>query len=174
MHRSTGAPRARWARPELGTQPKVTPDQHCEEWGGILRVSARPDHGVSICTSLIVIDTTPARWRGGSLADFHTGTNVARLPTTCDQVLRMSWPTREADVGRRYFITMFASGNSLWRFDPVKRILKRVIDASSLDRDRWLWRFCRNFAHRVLEDRLLVTRESDESQSESSGTRLIA
>ena len=36
-HRSTGAPRARWARPELGKDPDVTPDQHCEEWEGLLR-----------------------------------------------------------------------------------------------------------------------------------------
>ena len=35
---------------------------------------------------------------------------VARLPTTCDQVFRMSWPTREALVGRRYFITMSGWG----------------------------------------------------------------
>ena len=30
-HGSTGAPRARWARPEVGKDPDVTPDQHCEE-----------------------------------------------------------------------------------------------------------------------------------------------
>ena len=36
-HRSAGAPRARWARPELGRDPDVTPDQHCEEWRGLLR-----------------------------------------------------------------------------------------------------------------------------------------
>ena len=36
-HGSTGAPRARWARPELGKDPDVTPDQHCEEWRGLLR-----------------------------------------------------------------------------------------------------------------------------------------
>ena len=35
-HRSAGAPRARWARPELGKDPDVTPDQHCEEWRGLL------------------------------------------------------------------------------------------------------------------------------------------
>ena len=29
-----------------------------------------------------------------------------RLPTTWLHVLRMSWPTREADVGRRYLMTI--------------------------------------------------------------------
>ena len=39
-------------------------------------------------------------------------------------VLRMSWPTREALVGRRYFITIACSPRAIrcGRFDPVKRI----------------------------------------------------
>ena len=47
--RYTGAPRARRARPELGRDPDVTPDEHCEEWGGYLqdravRRGASPAH----------------------------------------------------------------------------------------------------------------------------------
>ena len=36
-HGSIGAPRARWARPELGNHAMMTPGQHCDEWGGLLR-----------------------------------------------------------------------------------------------------------------------------------------
>ena len=68
-HRSAGTPRARWARPELGRDPDVTPDQHCEEWGGYLeyraarrgpvvhahhRLSSTPSRGVSMITSLLL------------------------------------------------------------------------------------------------------------------------
>ena len=40
-HGSTGAPRPRWERPELGRDPDVTPDQHCEEWGGYFGIARR-------------------------------------------------------------------------------------------------------------------------------------
>jgi hypothetical protein len=39
------APRARWARPELGNHAMMTPDQHCDEWGGYFGI-ARHDVGV--------------------------------------------------------------------------------------------------------------------------------
>ena len=67
---------------------------------------------------------------------------------------------------------LFATGNSLWRFDPVKRILKRVnrrFFASTTTNGSFLPAFYQQ-AKLVW---FLATRESDQSQTESSGTRLI-
>ena len=85
------------------------------------RLSSTPSSGrvdgVRLCAVFgsIITSLTPIRRltsRARRTARRATEPSVARLPTTWLHVLRMSWPTREALVGRRYFITMLASKNA--------------------------------------------------------------